>query len=314
LLRSTRILVRTVSSIADVRRLRRALREPVALVPTMGALHEGHLALIDAARTRAASVVVSVFVNPLQFAPTDDFAAYPRTLERDAELAWGRGVGLLFAPTVADMYPVVSRVTVVPSVREDGTALDRRWEGAARPGHFGGVLTVVSKLFHIVEPNLAFFGRKDLQQVTLVRALVQDLNFPLEVVTVPTVRADDGLALSSRNAYLSPIERSQALVIPAALEAMVRAWSDEGVAEPDVLEAIGRRVLGGEPLVAVEYLGLADPITLEPVRRVESGTVVMIAARVGRTRLIDNMIFEMGGAGVGGRGAGSPPSVGHTVR
>ena len=182
------------------------------------------------------------------------------------------------------------------------------------PGHFAGVLTVVSKLFHIVEPNLAFFGRKDLQQVTLVRALVQDLNFPLEIVTVPTVRADDGLALSSRNAYLSRIERSQALVIPAALEAMVRAWSDEGVAERRGSRGDRPTGPGGRAAVAVEYLGLADPITLEPVRRVESGTVVMIAARVGRTRLIDNMIFETSRAGVGGRGAGTPPSVGHTVR
>lgn len=279
----------------------------------MGALHEGHLALIDAARARGASVVLSIFVNPLQFAPTDDFAAYPRTLERDAELGRARGVDLLFAPTVGEMYPAASRVRVGPAAREDGTALDRRWEGAARPGHFAGVLTVVSKLFHIVEPDLAFFGRKDLQQVTLVRAMVQDLNFPLEVVTVPTVRADDGLALSSRNAYLSPTERSQALVIPAALEAMIRAWSDEGVDEAAVLEAIGRSVLGREPTVKVEYLGLADPTTLEPVGRVQGGTVVMVAARVGRTRLIDNMIFETSAAPAG-RAGGAPQPAGQTAR
>jgi pantoate--beta-alanine ligase len=306
--------VQTVSAVADMRRLRRGLRAPVALVPTMGALHEGHLALIDAARGRAASIVLSIFVNPLQFAPTDDFTAYPRTLERDAELARGRGADLLFAPAVAEMYPAVSRVAVVPAARADGSALDRRWEGAARPGHFAGVLTVVSKLFHIVEPDLAVFGRKDLQQVTLVRAMVQDLNFPLEIVTVPTVRAADGLALSSRNAYLSPAERSQALVIPAALEAMVRAWSDEGVDDAEVLGAIGRGVLAQEPTVTVEYLGLADPVTLEPVRRVESGAVVMVAARVGRTRLIDNMVFEPSAAPVGGRTGAAAQSAGHPAR
>jgi pantoate--beta-alanine ligase len=306
--------MQTASSIADVRRLRRAMREPVALVPTMGALHEGHLALIDAARAEAATVVLSIFVNPLQFAPTDDFAAYPRTLDRDADLARRRGVDVLFAPTVADMYPVPARVAVVPAARADGAALERRWEGAARPGHFAGVLTVVSKLFHIVHPNLAFFGRKDLQQVTLVRAMVEDLNFPLQIVTVPTVRADDGLALSSRNAYLSPLERSQALVIPAALEAMVRAWSDEGVDDAEVLEAIGRRVVGREPSVAVEYLGLADPTTLEPVSRVQRGTVVMVAARVGRTRLIDNMIFETSVALADARADAMPQSTGQATR
>jgi pantoate--beta-alanine ligase len=275
-----------------MRRLRRALRAPVALVPTMGALHEGHLALVDAARASAATVVMSVFVNPLQFAPTDDFAAYPRDLDRDAGLARGRGVDVLFAPTVSDMYPIAQRVAVAPIVPSDRPALDARWEGAARPGHFAGVLTVVSKLFHIVQPDLAMFGRKDLQQVTLIRAMVQDLDLPVEVVTVPTVRADDGLALSSRNAYLSPAERAQALVIPQALQAMVRAWARDGVRDADALAAVGRRLLERQRAVKVEYLGLADPIGLEPVREVRAGAVAMIAARVGRTRLIDNVVFE----------------------
>jgi pantoate--beta-alanine ligase len=275
-----------------MRRLRRALRAPVALVPTMGALHEGHLALVDAARASAAAVVMSVFVNPLQFAPTDDFAAYPRDLDRDAALARDRGVDVLFAPPVSEMYPLAQRVAVTPIVPSDRPALDARWEGAARPGHFAGVLTVVAKLFHLVQPDLAMFGRKDLQQVTLIRAMVQDLDLPVEVVTVPTVRADDGLALSSRNAYLSTPERAQALVIPQALQAMVRAWASDGVRDADALAAIGRRLLERQPAVKVEYLGLAEPIGLEPVPQVTAGTVAMIAARVGRTRLIDNVVFE----------------------
>ncbi len=258
----------------------------------MGALHEGHLALVDAARASAATVVMSVFVNPLQFAPTDDFAAYPRDLDRDAGLACGRGVDVLFAPTVGEMYPITQRVAVAPIVPSDRPALDARWEGAARPGHFAGVLTVVSKLFHIVQPDVAMFGRKDLQQVTLIRAMVQDLDLPVEVVTVPTVRGDDGLALSSRNAYLSPAERAQALVIPQALQAMVQAWARDAVRDADALAGIGRRLLGRQPAVKVEYLGLADPIGLEPVREVSAGAVAMIAARVGRTRLIDNVVFE----------------------
>jgi pantoate--beta-alanine ligase len=275
-----------------MRRVRRGLRTPVALVPTMGALHEGHLALVDAARASAASVVMSVFVNPLQFAPTDDFAAYPRDLDRDAALASGRGVDVLFAPPVGEMYPMAQRVAVTPIAPSDHPALDARWEGAARPGHFAGVLTVVSKLFHIVQPDLAMFGRKDLQQVTLIRAMVRDLDVPVEVITVPTVRGDDGLALSSRNAYLSAQERAQALVISQALRAMVQAWRSDGVRDADALATIGRRVLGAQPAVKVEYLGLAEPIDLEPVAQVDPGAVAMIAARVGRTRLIDNVVFE----------------------
>jgi pantoate--beta-alanine ligase len=275
-----------------MRRLRQTLRAPVALVPTMGALHEGHLALVDAARSSAASVVMSVFVNPLQFAPTDDFAAYPRDVERDASLARSRGVDVLFAPSVGEMYPATQRVVVAPGAPSDRPQLDVRWEGAARPGHFAGVLTVVSKLFHIVQPDLALFGRKDLQQVTLIRAMVQDLDVPVHVITVPTVRSHDGLALSSRNAYLSVTERAQALVIPQALEAMVHAWKAEGIRDAELLMTIGRSVLDRQPAVKVEYLGLADPIGLEPVEQVDAGAVAMIAARVGRTRLIDNVVFE----------------------
>jgi pantoate--beta-alanine ligase len=273
---------------------RRATGTTVGLVPTMGALHPGHLALIDAARSRVGCVVVSIFVNPLQFGPHDDFAAYPRNLERDAELARDRHADIVFAPDVSEMYPVPSTVAVVPTASVGQPALDSRWEGAARPGHFAGVLTVVTKLFNLVQPDVAVFGRKDLQQVTLIRAMVRDLNLPAEIVTVPTVRAADGLALSSRNAYLSPPERGRAAVIPRALGTMLDAWAGQSVADATALTAIGRRVLATEPEVVVEYLGLAEPDQLTPVTTVETGSVGMIAARVGRTRLIDNVVFSRG--------------------
>jgi pantoate--beta-alanine ligase len=293
----------------EMRQRRRALHGSVALVPTMGALHEGHLVLVDAARARAQSVVMSVFVNPLQFAPTDDFAAYPRDLDRDAALARSRGVDVLFAPAVAEMYPIPMTVAVTPIAAGDLPALDARWEGAARPGHFAGVLTVVAKLLHIVRPDFAMFGRKDLQQVTLIRSMVRDLDLNVEVVTVPTVRAEDGLALSSRNAYLSAAERAQALVVPGALNAMVSAWIKEGVDDVGVLLEIGHRVLGREPSVVPDYLAIAEPVRLEPVTRVVQGSVGMIAARVGRTRLIDNVVFERGDARLADGEVGRVPEV-----
>jgi pantoate--beta-alanine ligase len=233
---------------------------------------------------------MSVFVNPLQFAPTDDFAAYPRDLARDAQLASDRGVDIVFAPAVAEMYPRPARVVVTPA--PGGSALDTRWEGAARPGHFAGVLTVVAKLFHVIQPDVALFGRKDLQQATLIRAMVQDLDLGIEVVTVPTVRSEDGLALSSRNAYLSASERARALVIPQSLRAMVEAWRAQGIRDSAALVAVGRQVLAREPSIAVDYLGVAEAEALEPVVQADAGAVAMIAARVGRTRLIDNVVFD----------------------
>jgi pantoate--beta-alanine ligase len=284
--------VQIISSRAELRAAVRDLPKPLALVPTMGALHEGHLVLVDGAQARAASVVMSVFVNPLQFAPTDDFAAYPRDLSRDADLARERGVDVLFAPSVAEMYASPPRVAVTLVSAPGRPPLDARWEGAARPGHFSGVLTVVAKLLHLTQPDVAVFGRKDLQQVTLIRAMVHDLDVPVGIITVPTVRAPDGLALSSRNAYLSESERARALVIPRALETMMHEWAVNGASDADALIALGRGVLEQEPQVAVEYLAVAEPSALEPVSRVEAGAVAMIAARVGRTRLIDNVVFQ----------------------
>jgi pantoate--beta-alanine ligase len=253
----------------------------------MGALHEGHLALVDEARRRADAVLMSLFVNPLQFGRGEDLAHYPRNLERDRELAAARGVDALFAPDAATMYPPGSEVRVVPGPSAD------RWEGAARPGHFAGVLTIVAKLFHLAEPDVACFGRKDVQQAMLVRRMVRDLDWPIELVVVPTVREPDGLALSSRNAYLSPAERKEALALSAALRAAHEAWR-AGERDAARIEARMRRVLEMSPGVRLEYISLAEPEVLAPVATVDGGTVVALAARVGTTRLIDNIILGEG--------------------
>jgi pantoate--beta-alanine ligase len=259
----------------------------VALVPTMGYLHEGHLRLVDEARRRADAVVMSVYVNPLQFGPNEDLARYPRDLARDRTLARARGVDALFAPADAVMYPPGSEIRVVPGPTAD------RWEGAARPGHFAGVLTVVAKLFHLVEPDVALFGRKDIQQAVLVRQMVRDLDWPLEVVVVPTVREPDGLALSSRNAYLTPDERRQAVGLSAALGAAHGAFvAGERQAAP--LDALVRRRIDAEPALTLEYLAIVEPRTLTPVDTVDAGTVLALAARLGRTRLIDNITLGEG--------------------
>jgi pantoate--beta-alanine ligase len=279
-----------VTAIADLRawvRGRRAAGERVALVPTMGALHEGHLALVDEARRRAPRVVMSLFVNPLQFGPGEDLARYPRDLAGDRALAALRGVDVLFAPEAAAMYPPGSEVRVVPGPTAD------RWEGVARPGHFAGVLTVVAKLFHLVEPDVACFGRKDIQQAVLIRQMVRDLDWPLEVVVVPTVREPDGLALSSRNRYLSPEQRRDALALSRALSAAHTAWLG-GERRAARIEGLVREVLARSPAVRPEYIAVTEPMALAPVETVDDGTVVALAARVGSTRLIDNIILGEG--------------------
>lgn len=255
--------------------------QAIAFVPTMGALHEGHLALVDAARRAGDLVVMSIFVNPLQFRPGEDFANYPRRLEADAALARGRGVDLLFAPGADEMYQDGAEVRVIAG----DTA--SRWEGAHRPGHFDGVLTVVAKLFHLVQPDVACFGRKDIQQATLIRRMVHDLDFPVRIDVVPTVRDPDGLALSSRNAFLSPADRESALALSRALFAIREAW-DKGERSSSALLAVGNAVLGN---LAPDYLSVVDPIRLAPVDEAPSGSVVIVACRVGSTRLIDNTIL-----------------------
>ena len=279
-----------LETIPDLRRWVRAERAAgrrVALVPTMGYLHEGHLRLVDAARQRAGAVVMSIYVNPLQFGPHEDLARYPRDLPRDRGLAGARGVDAIFVPSDAVMYPPGSEIRVVPGATGD------HWEGAARPGHFAGVLTVVAKLFHLAEPDVACFGRKDIQQATLVRQMVRDLDWPIEIVVVPTVREPDGLALSSRNAYLSPEERGRALVLSGALGRAHEAFSRGERRAAELLEIMRAR-LATEPGVTVEYLAVVEPRRLEPVDVVDPETVVAVAARVGRTRLIDNIVLGEG--------------------
>ena len=279
--------MRTVTRIADLRaalRDARAAGQRIAFVPTMGFLHDGHLTLVDEARARADVVVMSIFVNPLQFGPSEDFARYPRDAGGDAAKAASRGVDVLFLPETGEMYPRPRAVEVTP------LALASRWEGAVRPGHFAGVLTVVAKLFNIVQPDVAIFGQKDVQQATLVRAMVRDLDFPVQVVVSPTVREADGLALSSRNSYLSADDRRRALVLSRALRAVQRAY-DDGEREAAALDWLGRGVLSEEPDVRLDYLAIMDPDTLEPAERAREGTIVALAARVGQTRLIDNVIL-----------------------
>ena len=284
--------MRTIERIADIRRLVRDTRargKRVGFVPTMGFLHQGHLALVDEARRRADSVVMSIFVNPLQVAPTEDLARYPRDPQGDAAKAASRGVDLLFTPTVAEMYrngdPHASgEVRVVPR------SLDQRWEGEVRPGHFAGVLTVVAKLLNIVQPDIAVFGQKDFQQAMLVRAMVRDLDMPVEIVVAPTVRDPDGLAMSSRNTYLSGPDRTRALRLSRALRAMQEAFG-RGERSGDVLLAAGRAVLAQDAELAVDYLAVVDPDTLAPSPEAKAGDVAMLAARVGATRLIDNVVL-----------------------
>jgi len=252
------------------------------LVPTMGALHEGHLELMRRSVAENAVTVVSIFVNPLQFNQAADLAAYPRTFERDRELASSVGASIIFAPAEAILYPKGFATTV--SVR----GLTDRWEGASRPGHFAGVATVVTKLFTIVRPARAYFGEKDFQQLAVIRRLHADLNLPGEVIGVPTVRDHDGLALSSRNARLSPEERRQASAVPRALFAM-RDAAQSGETDSDVLLAAGRKVLADEPAIELDYLTIVDPTTLEPIDTIESGARALIAVRAGAVRLIDNL-------------------------
>ncbi len=275
----------TIPDLKSWSRTQRSAGRRIGFVPTMGYLHEGHLTLVDEARRRAESVILSIFVNPLQFGPAEDLARYPRDLPRDRALASARGVDALFVPTAAAMYPPGSAVRLSPG------PIAERWEGAARPGHFTGVLTVVAKLFHLVEPDVACFGQKDVQQLTLVRRMVRDLDWPVDIVAVPTVREPDGLALSSRNAYLGPEDRSRAVVLSRALQAAHQAWrgGETGAAglEARMLEELGR-----EPTVAVEYISIADPEALAPVDPADPAderTVVSIAARIGGTRLVDNI-------------------------
>jgi pantoate--beta-alanine ligase len=282
---STATAPAVAGSAADLRRLRAALPGPVALVPTMGALHEGHRTLVRAARERAAAVVVSVFVNPTQFGPGEDFDRYPRTWETDLAALAEEGADVVFHPEVEDVYPPGSAgVTVEPGPLGDVL------EGAVRPGHFAGVLTVVAKLFGLVRPDLAVFGEKDYQQLTLVRAMARELALGVEVVGIPTVREDDGMALSSRNRYLSAGQRATA----AALSAALRAGAGAGPRGADAVLTAAREVLAGAPELALDYLELTGPDLGPPPAA--GAARLLVAARAGGTRLIDNLPVTLGGA------------------
>ncbi|MBC7841561.1 MAG: pantoate--beta-alanine ligase [Gemmatimonadaceae bacterium] len=274
-------IVQTVAALRAAVADARARGERIGFVPTMGALHEGHLSLIDLARAQCACVVLSIFVNPLQFAPTDDLAKYPRTEAADIALAASRGATIAFVPSVDVMYPGPRVVSVIPDAIAD------RWEGAIRPGHFAGVLTVVSKLFNLVQPDVAVFGQKDLQQATLLRALVRDLDFPVTVQIAPIVREDDGLAMSSRNRYLGVDDRRAALALSRALSAVSGRFL-AGVRDATELCATGDAQLRLESAVRCDYLSIVDPVMLAPVDTASVGDYVMLAARVGGTRLLDN--------------------------
>ncbi len=257
----------------------------IAFVPTMGYLHEGHLALCDEAAAAADFVVMSIFVNPLQFGPGEDFERYPRDLDNDSRLAEGRGVHLLYAPDVAGMYPGGdTRVFVTAD------ALETRLCGAYRPGHFRGVLTVVAKLFNQVTPDVAIFGQKDLQQCVLLERMVNDLDFPIDMRMARIIRETDGLALSSRNVYLAPEDRAAAPVLYRALQAGAAAFANGAVRAADVIAA-ARAVIEREPRIALQYLSLVDAATLDDVATPVNGNALAVAAHLGPTRLIDNILL-----------------------
>ena len=260
------------------------VRGSVGFVPTMGALHAGHRSLMQSARSQCAVAVASIFVNPTQFAPNEDFGRYPRTLDQDCQMLEAEGVDLVFTPTADEMYPPgASTFVEVPGV-------SGRLDGASRPGHFRGVATIVAKLFHIVQPDFAFFGQKDAAQVAVLRRMIRDLILPVEMVVSPTVREPDGLAMSSRNRYLSPIEHQQALSLYRALTA-AQALAQSGEHRAAILSQAITASLRSESAVRADYIAVVDPDTLLPLEDTRSGALLAVAAYVGSTRLIDNILL-----------------------
>ncbi|MEN6568330.1 MAG: pantoate--beta-alanine ligase [Veillonellales bacterium] len=280
-----------ISQVAELRMLLKNARQAnqtVGLVPTMGYLHEGHLTLMRQAKREQDVVVASIFVNPLQFGPNEDYAVYPRNLERDGELAAGAGVDILFTPRVEDMYPqgyenMLSFVEV--------TGITKKLCGASRPGHFRGVTTVVAKLFNIARPDAAYFGQKDAQQVAVIKRMVADLNMDIRIVAVPIVREADGLALSSRNVFLNPAERQAALVLHRSLE-LAGDLLAAGQRDAAGIKAAMAGLINKEPLAAIEYISLCDLKFLEELAEIESAALIAIAVKIGKTRLIDNRIWR----------------------
>ncbi|MGA8212915.1 MAG: pantoate--beta-alanine ligase [Candidatus Sulfotelmatobacter sp.] len=283
--------MRICETIEDMRAACHGVRsrgQRLGFVPTMGALHEGHLSLVRAAMASCEVVAVSIFVNPAQFGPNEDLAKYPRDFERDRDLLEKAGVELLFAPSVEEMYPAGAATWV--TVDELSSKLD----GRSRPGHFRGVTTVVAKLFHIVQPNAAFFGQKDAAQVAIIRRMVRDLKFPVEIVACPIVREADGLAMSSRNAYLDPVQRQHALVLHRALVRVQKSW-EAGERDAGQLAAAGREEVAREKSVRLDYFEIVDAGSLDPVDDVAKGALVAVSAWLGETRLIDNILLPRAG-------------------
>ena len=281
------LLLKICTTIHEMRATSRAARRAgkrLGFVPTMGALHEGHLSLVRAARASSEVVAASIFVNPTQFGPNEDLAKYPRSFERDCEMLEHEGVQLLFAPSVEEMYAggAVTWVTV--------EGLSEKLDGRSRPGHFRGVATVVAKLFHAVEPDAAFFGQKDAAQIAVIRRMIRDLNLPVEIVVCPIVREADGLAMSSRNAYLDAEQRKQALVLHRSL-LRVKKLVEAGERSAFNLLKVGREEIARENSVRLDYFEIVDPDTLDPVEDVSEGALVAVAAYVGSTRLIDNILL-----------------------
>jgi pantoate--beta-alanine ligase len=284
--------VRSIDTIVDMKaavRTARSKEQRVGFVPTMGALHEGHLALVRRAKGLADLVVMSIFVNPAQFGAGEDYDRYPRDLARDAGLAAEAGVDILFTPSAREIYPngYASYVTV--------EGIGDRFEGASRPGHFRGVATVVLKLFQIVQPELAVFGQKDAQQLAVIRRIVHDLNLDVEVLAAQTVREKDGLALSSRNVYLPPQQREAARVLSASLRE-VEGRVAEGETDARRIAALLRECIAREPLAALDYAEVVAPDEFKPVDRVAPGSLAIVAAKFGATRLIDNAVLNPPGA------------------
>ncbi len=277
-----------VHTVEEVRRHLEPLRaegERIGFVPTMGALHQGHLSLVEHCVRECDATVVSIFVNPTQFGPSEDYDKYPRTLEKDLQALAPYGVDLVFAPHVEEMYPQGFQTQVLVG------GLTELWEGRSRPGHFAGVTTVVAKLFNIVQPHLAYFGHKDYQQSVVIQQMVRDLDMPVQIRVCPTVREEDGLALSSRNAYLSPEERKQALTLSRSLQ-LAREMIQQGRRQAEAILAEMKKLYDQQPDVRLDYLAIVDPQTLLPVKEVTGPVVVLCAAWVGQTRLIDNLRVE----------------------
>ena len=275
--------MKVVETVAEMRQARAAMGGVIGLVPTMGGLHEGHLSLVRRARSADDHVVVSVFVNPSQFGPNEDFDAYPRDLERDLRLLEAEGVDVVFAPSVEEMYPPGFDEWV-----EVRGPLTERLEGAFRPQFFRGVTTVVARLLRIVRPQQAYFGEKDAQQLRVVRRMAEEQRLPVEMVAGPTLREPDGLAMSSRNAYLSSEERQAALVVPRALELARTMVECEGVRDADRLKKALAECIAGEPRARIDYVAVTDYETLEELTAIDRPALVLLAVRIGSTRLIDN--------------------------